>query len=188
GMEWESPTPGETLHPIREKRRPPAPALETWALGPTIVAPRTAPRPPRGVPPMAPDESVTHWLGLLQGGDAAAAQRLWQRSSHRLGGLARAKLQGGPRRAADEEDVALSAFASFCRAAEAGRFPQLEDRHDLWRLLVTLTERKACNLVRDQRRQKRGGGAVLGGAGAVLPGRSSRGGRERLSTREATPG
>jgi hypothetical protein len=28
------------------------------------------------------------------------------------------KLQGVPRRAADEEDVALSAFDSFCRAAE----------------------------------------------------------------------
>jgi hypothetical protein len=43
-------------------------------------------------------------------------------------GLARARLQGLPRRAADEEDVALSAFASFCRAAEAGRFPRLCDR------------------------------------------------------------
>src|SRR5262245_58994534 len=111
---------------------------------------------------MAADESVSQWLNLLQEGDSAAAQQLWERYFHRLVGLARVKLQGQPRRAADEEDIALSAFASFCRNAADGRFPQLADRDDLWRLLVTLTERKAYNLVRDERRQKRGGGAVQG--------------------------
>jgi len=47
------------------------------------------------------------------------------------------------------------------------------DRHDLWRLLVTLTERKAYNLVRDERRQKRGGGDVVGEAGLHRPDSSS---------------
>jgi len=101
--------------------------------------------------------SVTHWLVQLQAGDQAAAQPLWERYFRRLVGLARARLQGSPRRAADEEDVALSAFASFCRGAEQGRFPQLGDRDDLWRLLVVITARKACHLLRHERRQKRGG-------------------------------
>ena len=137
---------------------------------------------------MAPDQSVSHWLSLLQSdGGAAAAQQLWERYFHRLVGLARAKLQGQPRRAADEEDVALSAFASFCRAAEAGRFPRLADRHDLWRLLVTLTERKAYNLVRDERRQKRGGGAVVGEAGLLRPDDSSPAGLDQFAGREPTP-
>ena len=137
---------------------------------------------------MSPDESVSQWLSLLQSdGDAAAAQRLWERYFHRLVGLARVKLQGQPRRAADEEDVALSAFANFCRAAEAGRFPRLADRHDLWRLLVTLTERKAYNLVRDERRQKRGGGAVLGEAGLLRPDDSSPAGLDQFAGREPTP-
>src|SRR5262245_46700845 len=137
---------------------------------------------------MSSDESVSHWLSQLQGdGDPAAAQRLWERYFHRLVGLARAKLQGQPRRAADEEDVALSAFASFCRAAEAGRFPHLDDRHNLWRLLVTLTERKAYNLARDERRQKRGGGAVLGEAGLLRPDDSAPGGLEQFAGREPTP-
>src|SRR5262245_13650236 len=150
--------------------------------------PRTAPYRPRDVQPMAPDASVSHWLSLLQSdGDTAAAQRLWERYFHRLVGLARAKLQGQPRRAADEEDVALSAFASFCRLAEAGRFPQLADRHDLWRLLVTLTERKAYNLVRDERRQKRGGGAVVGEAGLFRADKSSPEGLDQFVGREPTP-
>jgi DNA-directed RNA polymerase specialized sigma24 family protein len=108
-------------------------------------------------------EPVSHWIERLKAGDSAAAQALWQVYFRRLVGLARARLQGLPRRAAaDEEDVALSAFQSFWDGAVRGRFPQLADRDDLWKLLVTLTARKALHLVRDQNRQKRGGGAVLG--------------------------
>ncbi len=110
---------------------------------------------------MASEGSVTHWLGQLQAGDSVAAQPLWERYFLKLVHLARGKLQGLPRRAADEEDVALSAFDSFCRAAEARRFPALADRDGLWRLLVVLTARKALHLIRDERREKRGGGHVL---------------------------
>ena len=108
---------------------------------------------------MTAQGSVTHWLDQLKAGDPAAAQPLWQRYFRRLVGLARRKLGGAARRAADEEDVALSAFDSFCRAAEAGRFPQLADRNDLWHLLVVITARKARHLLRDEQRQKRGGTA-----------------------------
>lgn len=41
----------------------------------------------------------------------------------------------------------LSAFHSFCRAAAQGRFPRLNDRNDLWQLLIVLSDRKAHNLV-----------------------------------------
>lgn len=103
--------------------------------------------------------SVTRWIEQLRAGDQAAADPLWQRYFERLVALARARLLRGPRRAADEEDVALSAFHSFCRAAEKGGFPKLEDREDLWRLLATFTRRKAAHLLRDCARLKRGGGA-----------------------------
>src|SRR5262249_31713849 len=89
-----------------------------------------------------------------------AAQKLWERYFRRLVGLARLWLQDAPRRAADEEDVALSAFASFCRGAEQGRFPQLADRGNLWRLLVVLTARKARHQRRRDGQKKRGGGAA----------------------------
>jgi DNA-directed RNA polymerase specialized sigma24 family protein len=100
---------------------------------------------------------VTHWVGQLQAGNQAAAQPLWDRYIRRLVGLARKKLHSAARRVADEEDVALSAFDSFCRHAAEGRFPQLSDRDNLWQLLVVMTARKAHHLVRDERRQKRGG-------------------------------
>lgn len=108
---------------------------------------------------MSSDGSITRWISQLQAGDHVAAQKLWDRYFERLVKQARKKLQAAPRRAADEEDVALSALGSFFRNAERGRFPQLADRNNLWSLLVVITARKAMHLVRDEQRQKRGGAA-----------------------------
>jgi DNA-directed RNA polymerase specialized sigma24 family protein len=110
---------------------------------------------------MSDDGSITHWFDSLQAGNREAAQALWLRFANRLIGLARARLRAAPRRAADEEDAVLSAFDSFCRGAEQGRFPQVQDRGDLWNLLVAITLRKVSDQVRHERRQKRGGGNVL---------------------------
>jgi hypothetical protein len=43
-----------------------------------------------------------------------------------------------------------------------GRFTQLADRDDLWRLLVLIMARKASAQMRRDRRQKSGGGRVVG--------------------------
>jgi DNA-directed RNA polymerase specialized sigma24 family protein len=138
---------------------------------------------------MPSEESVSQWVGQLQDGDQAAAQKLWERYYRRLVGLARKKLQGLPRRAADEEDVALSAFNSFCQGAEKSRFPQLFDRDNLWRLLLTITARKAYQLRLHEGRQKRGGNALLDEAALAGPAGSdsSAQGLEQVIDREPTP-
>src|SRR5262249_27059923 len=106
---------------------------------------------------MSPPGSVTHWLALLRGKNprdpkaALAAQRLWERYFDQLVWLARSRLRGAACRAAAEEDVALGAFADLCAALQRDRSPQLADRHGLWRLLVTITARKAATLVARQR-------------------------------------
>jgi DNA-directed RNA polymerase specialized sigma24 family protein len=109
---------------------------------------------------MASDDSITRLIVLLKQGQRAAAQPLWDAYFPRLVGLARARLRGAPRGMADEEDVALSAFDSFCRRAEGGHFSRLDDRDDLWQLLFVLTVRKAIDLVRYNARARRGGGRV----------------------------
>src|SRR5262245_26859164 len=103
-------------------------------------------------------DSVTTWIESLKAGDAEAAQKLWQRYFEALVRLARDRLRGTPRAVADEEDAALSAFDSFVRGAARNRYPRLDDRDDLWRLLVVITERKALDQAQRERRQKRGGG------------------------------
>ncbi|MFH1266297.1 MAG: ECF-type sigma factor [Planctomycetota bacterium] len=121
------------------------------------------------------DDEVTQWLAGLAEGDESAIQRIWEQYYGRLVRLARDKLGDGSRRMADEEDVALSAFYSFYRAAAAGRFPRLDDRHDLWKLLVTITTRKAVAQLRRSHRQKRGGGNVRGESVFLRPDASGRG-------------
>lgn len=113
--------------------------------------------------PSEEDGSVTCWIDQLKAGDPDAAQPLWDRYFQRLVGLARVKLSPKLRAGAgsDEEDAALSAFQSFCQGAAQGRFPRLDDRHDLWRLLVTITVRKAADQIERSRTLKRGGGRLL---------------------------
>ena len=118
---------------------------------------------------LEPEGSVTGWIDRLTVGDDLAARRLWERYFHALVRLARADLRAKPRGAVDEEDIALSAFDSFCRGAEQGRFPRLDDRDSLWRLLVTIMARKVVDQVERQCRQKRGGGRVRNEADLAGP-------------------
>ena len=101
---------------------------------------------------MTPPGSVSRWLHDLKTGEPAAAQPLWERYHCRLIGLARHVLQRSGRRSGDEEDVVQNTFKSVFRGMVGGRFPQLDDRDDLWRLLVVLTTRKAIDQVRRETR------------------------------------
>ncbi len=107
---------------------------------------------------MSSHESVSFWIGRLKGGDQGAARKLWERYYAQLVELAAKKFRNAPRRVADEEDAVLGAFASFCRDAQRGRFPDLADRHDLWRLLVRMTAQKALDQLRRDQADKRGAG------------------------------
>src|SRR5436309_11292335 len=113
--------------------------------------------------------SVTRWVAALKAGDAAAAQPLWERYHRQLVALARRKLDASRRRAADEEDVVQSAFHSFFRGVARGRFPQLNDRDNLWRLLVVITARKAVDQLAHENAKRRGG-CALPGESRIPPG------------------
>jgi DNA-directed RNA polymerase specialized sigma24 family protein len=108
---------------------------------------------------MAPTGSVTHWLQQLTAGDRTAVERLWQRYYPQLVRLALRRLEGAGL-GGDAEDVALSAFRTFCNSALQGRCPDLLDRDDLWGFLVVVTVRKALNWIKHEQAAKRGGGEV----------------------------
>jgi DNA-directed RNA polymerase specialized sigma24 family protein len=108
------------------------------------------------------DSSVSQWLEDFKQGDEAAA-KLWDRYFQRLVGLARKKLrQRYPRGVEDGGDVALSAYHAFSQAARGNHFPHLQDREGLWKVLVTITERKVNDLVAREKAAKRGGGMTQG--------------------------
>jgi DNA-directed RNA polymerase specialized sigma24 family protein len=124
---------------------------------------------------------VTIWIGDLKNGGDSAAQHLWERYCQRLAALARqllrAKLPAGG--IGDESDAALSAFDSFCRGLRRDAYPRLDDRDDLWRLLVVITRGKVADRVRYELAAKRGGGKVVR-AGEVAGGEAGPGGLDRL--------
>jgi DNA-directed RNA polymerase specialized sigma24 family protein len=92
--------------------------------------------------------SVSAWLELLKQGDEGAAAMLWERYFRPLLALARKRLVPLRRRgAADEEDVALSAFHDFCREVRAARYADLHGRESLWRVLAVFVANKAKTLV-----------------------------------------
>ena len=114
---------------------------------------------------MDASDSVTRWLAGVKLGDEAAAARIVERYSHELLALANQRLPRSRRRSFDADDVVQSAFASMFRRAKEGAFAELQDRDNLWRLLVTMVRRKTFNAVRGETAQRRGGGRVAGESG-----------------------
>lgn len=99
---------------------------------------------------------------VKEGRDEDASGQLWEKYFDRLVNVAKRNLGTLPKRVADEEDVAVSAIHSFFKAAEGGRFEQLSNRDELWKLLVTIVIRKSNRYKEKATAQKRGGGNVRG--------------------------
>ena len=107
---------------------------------------------------MDPHGSITRVFPDLRSDDPvvrnAAARLIWDRYFRDLLTLARKNLDKRLHRRTDEEDVALSMFKSFCLRQQRGEF-DLAGRDQLWKLLVTITLRKARNAAKAHRREKR---------------------------------
>ena len=110
---------------------------------------------------MVESDNVSHWIEQAKVGDSAAAHQLWHHYFDRLVRSVRHHLRGQNRGPADEEDIVVSVFESFYRAAEGGRFPDLSGRDDLWRLLLRMSARKVIDKRRHDQRQRRGAGVAV---------------------------
>jgi DNA-directed RNA polymerase specialized sigma24 family protein len=114
--------------------------------------------------------SVSRLIPELMDGDRRAMQKLWERYFQPLVRLARSRMQSA-RRVAGSEDIALEAFLDFCQAVarpDAGRrFPQLQTRAHVWKLLACFTVRTAFDQGHKQARREKivRGESALGDAG-----------------------
>lgn len=139
---------------------------------------------PNGDGPNADD--VTCWIADAGRGDADAQARVWERYFGRLVEFAKQRLAPKIRRVTDGDDVAASAMFSFYDGLAAGRFA-LADRGELWRLLLTITSRKAVSASRRERSQKRGGGAQRGESVFLREGEEAIGGIGGIADDAPTP-
>jgi DNA-directed RNA polymerase specialized sigma24 family protein len=111
---------------------------------------------------LSDDDEVSEWIRRVKGGDEDAAQLIWTRYAEQIVDVARRSFGDASRRVSDEEDVAMLAMKSLLAGISTGRFPELDNREQLWRLLMVITTRKAAAVIEHDSRQKRGGGLVRG--------------------------
>ena len=108
---------------------------------------------------MSDPKSITLFFENLKTGDRSAATELWNRFFPRLLAQARRALSGQPQSVHDAEDAVQSAFIAFWQQVERGDFEGEMNRDHLWRILLTITHRRALMHQRREAAQKRGGGA-----------------------------
>ncbi|MEQ9407724.1 MAG: ECF-type sigma factor [Fuerstiella sp.] len=109
------------------------------------------------------NEDLSNFLQRVkQGRDDEASEALWNAYFQRMVSVARRNLHSLPKREADEEDIAISAMHSFFTAAQAGRLDGLQDRDELWKILVTMVIRKTHRHREKATARKRGAGNMRG--------------------------
>ena len=133
------------------------------------------------------EDPISLWMQQLQTGNQQAAQKIWEHYVQKLQTFARKRLPSQMRRVYDEEDVALSAFHSLCEGMVGGRFPDLADRENLWRLLLTITSRKIAIRQRYNHQDKRDITRVMTESGFSAGSSESSPGLDGLPIAEPTP-
>ena len=103
--------------------------------------------------------SVTRLFNDLQSANSsAAAHELWYFLRRRLVNLSKREVAWAKPTVYDEEDVALSAFSALCVGRQAGRYAEVSDRDEIWRLLAVIAINKARKRRTRENRIRRGGG------------------------------
>lgn len=137
---------------------------------------------------MAADQSGGSFHSFLQAmksGDDDAAQTLWETFVTPLLAVARKKLRA--MRVPDASACVQEAIWSIIKGLRRNAFPNLNDHGDLWGLLVVVTARKASHQIRDELREKRGGGRIVNEAALIADGEQRFNGLERFFGTEPTP-
>ncbi len=98
-------------------------------------------------------DSISDWIGQVRDGNDSAAYHLWDRFFNRI--LATARRRCLIDVIVDEEDIAISVFSSLCLGLRNGRYCELRDRNELWRLIVVMTVRKVTSKTEYSSRKKR---------------------------------
>lgn len=104
--------------------------------------------------------SVTNLLAGVKQGDPAAQQELWDRYMKRLIRIVCTRIVSGKTQHSDAEDIVVRAYQAFLSGVSDNRFQELNDRNDVWQILVMLTRRKAIERHRFDSAKKRGANNV----------------------------
>lgn len=107
--------------------------------------------------------SVTRIIRRMKSGDQDqdGADLIWDRFFLRLKYLVKERLNSRPRTVSDEEDLALESLAELFQGLRDGKYPALDNRESVWRLLVKVATDNVMDEIIKESRQKRGSGRVV---------------------------
>lgn len=110
------------------------------------------------------NHSISQQLDEIKKSDEAAIAVLWNHYYPALASFAEKRLAalGVQQRVFNGDDVAASALASFFKAVQRDRFPDLNSEESLFRLLKRITIRKVIDRKRHSQTLKAGGGELRG--------------------------
>ncbi len=105
-------------------------------------------------------EPDSDWIERLKTGDESAMEKLVDLFYDRLVRLANRRMGRMPPQIADDEGAVISALRSFFSGIGNGQLSRMNDDHDLWRVLATITARKAIRQLRVYLKQSGEGGNI----------------------------
>jgi DNA-directed RNA polymerase specialized sigma24 family protein len=116
----------------------------------------------------AEEGSITLHVQGVKSGSTPDFEAIWSQYFGRLAALAGRNLSPIGKQFATPDEVAGSVLRILWEGARKDKFAPLNDRQDLWRLLVLLTEHKVIDKERQARAKKRGGAPGVGRAPSDL--------------------
>lgn len=87
----------------------------------------------------------------MRQGDPEAIRRLVERYFGKLRKLSQERIRRGKPIYEDGEDIAIQVLTSVCKKVEQGKYPDLQNRDDLWYLMIFIAHR----MVIDRRRSRK---------------------------------
>jgi len=100
-----------------------------------------------------PKGSVSGWIAKMRQGDAIAISNLVARYFRKISQFADSKLRRGVRVTDDGEDIAISVLQTITQNSADGQFPDLQDRDDLWLLMIVIAQHQVIDRQRTVRRR-----------------------------------
>lgn len=103
------------------------------------------------------DLPITEYLQAYKAGDAARLNDILQAYWSQLVAHCEHRLSGRFKAQQDGQDFAIQAFQNLADGIKRGRWPRLENRDDLWQVLLQAANCRIKDFVRNQMAAKRGG-------------------------------
>ena len=117
------------------------------------------------------DDEITLFLKDSQGIGEEGAQAIWESYLPKLMRVIESKLRNSSKRIIDSDDIAQNAMLSLFRGLKEHKFDSLENRDELWALLIIITARKVTRERRREMAEKRGRGTTRGESAFIVAGR-----------------